>query len=108
MWQEEKKKKKMESAIQHERVQAVWHAQQLHDGAHASHLRSHNVAPVPRIPGSSVLDGAQQPQQPQTADDVLLTFCSFLCKMYKVLFKNMIFIFKKLREHTKTLTVICV
>jgi len=32
----------------------VWRLQQLNDGARASHVRSHNIAPVPRVPGNSL------------------------------------------------------
>jgi len=36
----------------------IWRLQQANDGARASHLRSHNIAPVPRIYGSSALNRA--------------------------------------------------
>ena len=54
----------------------VWRSQQLNDGVRASHLRSHNVAPVPRVHGSSVLDNVDtqkplQPTQRSGFDDVV-------------------------------------
>jgi len=54
----------------------VWRSQQLNDGVRASHLRSHNVAPVPRAYGNSLLENVatQTPQQTTLRsgfDDVL-------------------------------------
>jgi len=62
------KEQKSEKDVEHREREETWHAQQLHDGAHASHLRSHNVAPVPRVYGSSALDHTDTQKQPQTAD----------------------------------------
>ena len=39
-----------------EQKEEEWRLQQVNDGVRASHVRSHNVAPVPRVYGSSLLD----------------------------------------------------
>jgi len=75
-------KHKSERAAIHEQSQAAWHAAQLNDGAHASHLRSHNVAPVPRVPASD------RQKQPQASNDVIATLTSLYAK-YKT---NVIFV----------------
>ena len=54
----------------------VWQSQQRNDGVRASHLRSHNVAPVPRAYGNSLLENVETPRPQQTTqrsgfDDVL-------------------------------------
>lgn len=53
-----------------EQREEVWQSQQLHVGAKASHLRSHNVAPVPRMYGSSLDDQANSQQLPQTVSKI--------------------------------------
>jgi len=39
-----------------ERTDEAWRLQQANDGARASHLRSHNIAPIPRVYVSAALD----------------------------------------------------
>jgi len=58
-----------------ERAEA-WRLQQLHDGVQASHVRSHNIAPVPRVYVSSPVNQVDRQKLPETTrtsgiDDVL-------------------------------------
>jgi len=50
------RREKSERAKQREQKADRWRLQQVNDGARASHLRSHNIAPVPRVYGSPLLD----------------------------------------------------
>jgi len=44
----------------------AWHLQQLNDGVQASHLRSHNIAPVPRVYASSLVNHVDASKQSST------------------------------------------
>jgi len=50
------RRQKSERDKLHEQKAETWRMQQVNDGAHASHLRSHNIAPVPRVYGSPLLN----------------------------------------------------
>ena len=60
------RRRKSEKDKIREQKEETWRLQQLNDGAQASHVRLHNIAPVPRVYGSSVLNQAASQQLPQT------------------------------------------
>ena len=65
VWKEKWKEKPLQRDLEHEHKQKEWHLQQVNDGVQASHARLHNVAPVPRFYGGSLLNDASNKELPK-------------------------------------------